>query len=161
MRAPVDVARLEEFSGGTAPGLRTLIGSPPITTSRILIIDGSSRVTALYGLTLRNAGHTVQEAHEGEAGLSALATFEPELVLLDLALPKTSGIEVRVSIRQNPQWAALPVIVFSNGYRTERLQQVRDAGASQVLSKAASTPRLVNATVHAALAGMPAGRREA
>lgn len=122
--------------------------------SKVLLIDDNVTLTTLYGATLRNAGHQVEVAHDGEAGLAAVAQFQPDVILLDLAMPKASGLDVLVGIRSNPVSAETPVIVFSNTYTNERLQQVWAAGASQVLSKASSTPKLVAEAIRTSLAGI-------
>jgi CheY-like chemotaxis protein len=121
--------------------------------SKVLLIDDNVTITALYGATLRNAGHTVEVAHDGEAGLAAVRRFAPDVVILDLAMPKSNGLAVLAGIRSNPGSADTPVIVFSNTYTNERLQQVWDAGASQVLSKASSTPKQIAEAIRASLAG--------
>lgn len=127
--------------------------------SRVLLIDDNAVVVNLYGNALRTAGHKVEIARDGEAGLAAVGTFKPDVVLLDLAMPKTHGLQVLTAIRADPAQAQLPVIVFSNTFTNERLQEVWDAGASQVLSKASSTPKQVIEAVRAVLAGMAGGDR--
>ena len=120
--------------------------------SKILLIDDNATITALYGNTLRNAGHQVEVAHDGDAGLAALTRVSPDVVILDLAMPKTNGLDVLAAIRSNPTFAETPVIVFSNTFTNERLQQVWDAGASQVLSKASSTPKQIVEAVRTSVA---------
>jgi Response regulators consisting of a CheY-like receiver domain and a winged-helix DNA-binding domain len=121
--------------------------------SKVLLIDDNVVITRLYGAALRNAGHRVEVEHDGEAGLAAVVRFKPDVVLLDLALPKTHGLQVLAGIRAHPDSANVPVIVISNTYTNERLQEVWDAGASQVLSKASSSAKQVTEAVRASLAG--------
>ena len=111
--------------------------------SKVLLIDDNAAVTSLYGAALRNAGHKVEVAHDGEAGLATVLQFQPDVVLLDLAMPKSNGLEVLANIRSNPGLAELPVIVFSNTYTNDRLPAIWSAGATQVLSKASSTPKQI------------------
>jgi CheY-like chemotaxis protein len=111
--------------------------------SKVLLIEDNKAVTSLYGAALRNAGHQVDIAHDGDAGLAAVARFKPDVVLLDLALPKTPGLKVLEGIRSDPGSAAVPVIVFSNTFTNDKLEEVWAAGATQVLSKASSTPKLI------------------
>ncbi len=127
--------------------------------SKVLLIDDNAVVVNLYGNALRNAGHKVETARDGEAGLAAVARFKPDLVVLDLAMPKSNGMEVLTAIRADPTQAELPVLVFSNTFTTERLQEVWDAGASQVLSKASSSPKQVIEAVRALLDGRSGGER--
>ena len=120
--------------------------------SRILLIDDNPTVTTLYGAALRNAGHQVDVAHDGDAGLAALARVSPDVIILDLAMPKTNGLEVLSAIRSNPAFGSTPVLVFSNTFTSERMQQVWDRGATQVLSKASSTPKQILEAVRTSLA---------
>ena len=120
--------------------------------SKVLLIDDNAAVTSLYGAALRNAGHKVEVAHDGEAGLAAVVQFQPDLVLLDLAMPKSNGLQVLASIRSNPALAELPVIVFSNTFTNDRLPEIWGAGATQVLSKASSSPKQVLEAVRASMA---------
>lgn len=125
--------------------------------SKVLLIDDNVIVTSLYGAVLRNAGHEVDVAHDGDAGLEAVGRFRPDVVVLDLTMPKTSGLEVLASIRADLALAETPVIVFSNTHTSERLQDVWAAGASQVLSKASSTPKQLLAAIRTLL-DLPSGR---
>ena len=120
--------------------------------SKVLLIDDNATVTSLYGAALRNAGHRVEVAHDGEAGLAAVLQFQPDVVLLDLAMPKSNGLEVLASIRSNPTVAEVPVIVFSNTYTNDRLPEIWSAGATQVLSKASSSPKQILEAVRTSIA---------
>jgi CheY-like chemotaxis protein len=115
--------------------------------NRVLLIDDNITITRLYGAALRNAGHHVEIAHDGRTGLTAVTTFKPDLVILDLAMPNGNGVDVLAAIRADPDAAATPVIVFSNTFTNERLEKLWKAGVSQVLSKASSTPKQVVAAV--------------
>jgi CheY-like chemotaxis protein len=124
--------------------------------SKVLLIDDNPTITTLYGSSLRNAGHQVEVANDGEAGLAALTRTSPDVIILDLAMPKANGLEVLTAIRSNPVFTSTPVIVFSNTFTNDRLQQVWDHGATQVLSKASSTPKQIVEAVRSSLAA--AGR---
>ena len=77
---------------------------------------------------------------DGAKGLAAVASFKPDLVLLDLMLPSIDGLTVLRTLRADPESAALPVIMFSNAFTGERLNDLWDAGATQVLAKAQQQP---------------------
>ncbi len=119
--------------------------------SKVLLVDDNIVVTNLYGAVLRHAGHEVIVAHDGDAGLAAVTGFAPDVVVLDLTMPKSSGLQVLAGIRAAPASAQTPVIVFSNTHTKERLQEVWDAGASRVLSKSSSTPKQVLAAIRSLL----------
>ena len=118
---------------------------------KVLIIEDNVTVTTLYRNMLRAAGFTVETAADGATGLAAVSSFRPDVVLLDLMLPAVDGLSVLRTLRADPEWAALPIVVFSNSYSGQRLNEVWDAGATQVLAKASSTPKQVVEAVRATL----------
>src|SRR5262245_21298299 len=70
-------------------------------------------------------------------------SFAPDIVLLDLVLPIIPGLELMKKIRAEPKHQKLPVIVFSNTYLTNMVQDAWKAGATKCLSKASCTPKQV------------------
>jgi CheY-like chemotaxis protein len=67
--------------------------------------------------------------------------FQPSLIVLDLMLPNISGVDVIKEIRSEPDFAKLPIIVFSNTYLTNLIQDAWRAGANKCLSKASCSPK--------------------
>jgi two-component system phosphate regulon response regulator PhoB len=110
-------------------------------TKRILIIEDNNVLASVYGTSLTQAGFQVAVANDGETGLDQVNRFAPDLVLLDLMLPKIDGLEVLRRIRSDADKARLPVIVFSNSYTNDRTREVWSAGATQVLVKASCSPK--------------------
>jgi DNA-binding response OmpR family regulator len=80
---------------------------------------------------------------DGESGLDMIRNFRPDAVILDLMLPKISGVDVMKKIRAERDFEKLPLIVFSNTYLSNMVQEAWKAGATKCLSKAACTPRQV------------------
>lgn len=119
---------------------------------RILIVDDNQALVNMYRGMFASAGFAVDVAHDGEAGVAAAKRTPPDLVLLDLMMPKMNGVEVLTAIRADPATATIPVIVISNAYTPERTEQLWKAGATQVLTKANSKPNVLLETVRAALA---------
>ena len=124
---------------------------------KVLIIEDNVTVTTLYRNMLRAAGFAVETAADGATGLAAVSSFRPDVVLLDLMLPALDGLSVLRTLRGDPEWAALPIVVFSNSYSGQRLNEVWDAGATQVLAKASSTPKQVVEAVRATLPARTSG----
>ncbi|HEY7056779.1 MAG TPA: response regulator [Vicinamibacterales bacterium] len=120
--------------------------------TKVLIIEDNTTVATLYRNTLRAAGFRVETAADGAKGLAAVGSFRPDLVLLDLMLPSIDGLTLLRKLRADPASTALPVIVFSNAFTGERLNDVWEAGATQVLAKASSSPKQVVEAVRATLA---------
>ena len=75
-------------------------------------------------------------ARDGKEGVEALKIYKPDLILLDLILPKISGFEVMEVMRQDPQLEDAPVIIVSNLGQPEDIQRGRDLGAVEYFIKA-------------------------
>jgi DNA-binding response OmpR family regulator len=108
---------------------------------KVLIIEDDQIITNVYRNKLTVEGYEVETAADGETGLKLVRTFHPDTVILDLMLPKMSGVEVIKQIRSEPEFSKLPIIVFSNIYLTNMIQDAWRAGATKCLSKTGCTPR--------------------
>ena len=108
---------------------------------KILIIEDDPIVANVYRNKLAVDGYQIEVAPDGEAGLKIMRTFHPQLIILDLMLPTISGVEVIKEIRNEEEFAKVPIIVFSNTYLTNIIQDAWRAGASKCLSKSSSTPK--------------------
>jgi len=118
---------------------------------KILIIEDDQIVANIYRNKLIVEGFQVEAAYTGEIGLELVRSFQPDVVILDLVLPKISGVEVMKIVRADPQFQNLPLIVFSNTYLTSMVQEAWKAGATKCLSKASCSPRQVVETVRSTL----------
>jgi CheY-like chemotaxis protein/tetratricopeptide (TPR) repeat protein len=86
-------------------------------TTRILLAEDNEQLVRLLTTFLENQGHAVTTAKTGSEALQAIAAGGIDVLLLDLKLPETSGVEVLQRLRKSPQWASLPVIIMSGVYR--------------------------------------------
>ena len=110
---------------------------------KVLIIEDDQIVANVYRNKMVVEGYQAESAPDGEDGLKLMRTFQPDVIVLDLMLPKMSGVEVIKQIRTEPEFAKLPVIVFSNTYLTNLIQEAWKAGATKCLSKANCSPKEV------------------
>lgn len=108
---------------------------------KILLIEDDQIVANVYRNKLAVEGYKAEVAFDGETGLKVMRTFQPELIILDLMLPTISGVEVIKEIRNEPEFAKTPIIVFSNTYLTNLIQDAWRAGANKCLSKANCSPK--------------------
>lgn len=108
---------------------------------RILIIEDDPIVANIYRNKFTNEGYQVETASDGEAGLQLAIQFQPDVIVLDLMLPKVTGTDLMKSIRAHEKLKDVPIIVFSNTYLTNMVQEAWKAGATKCLSKANCTPR--------------------
>jgi len=118
---------------------------------QILVIEDNAVAANLYRSVLSAAGYHVDVASDGEEGLAAMHRCHPDLVLLDLMLPKIEGIEVLRQIRSDPALKSVPVVVTSNAYTSARMDELRAAGATEIITKAKITPKEIARVVAAML----------
>jgi DNA-binding response OmpR family regulator len=121
----------------------------------IIIIEDNALAASIYQAALKQEGFTVEVASDGEAGLGAIARARPDLVLLDLMLPKVEGAEILRRIRSTPGLTTVPVVVTSNAYTATRLDDLWKAGATQIVTKASISPKNLAKVVRDALAALP------
>jgi DNA-binding response OmpR family regulator len=119
--------------------------------NKILIIEDDQLVANIYSNKFSVEGFKVEIALDGEVGFEMVKTFRPDVIVLDLMLPKITGVELLKQIRAVPDFEKTPVIVFSNTYLTNLVQEAWKAGATKCLSKANCTPRHVLEVVRATL----------
>lgn len=79
----------------------------------ILIIDDEPTIRRLIRRSLESQGHRILEAADGILGLKLAMLEQPDLVLLDIALPQMSGLEVNRKLQANPQTSTIPVLYLS------------------------------------------------
>jgi len=126
---------------------------PSVSMKKILIIEDDQIVAGIYRNKFSLEGYQVEIAADGESGLKSVRSFRPDAVILDLMLPKLSGVELMKEVRAEPDFENLPIIVFSNTYLTNMVQDAWKAGATKCLSKASCTPKQLMSVVRAAVNG--------
>ena len=107
---------------------------------KILIIEDEQIVANVYRNKLVVEGYQAEIAPDGESGLKLMPTFHPDAIVLDLIQPKMSGVEVIKTVRRDPEFSKLPIIVLSNTYMTNLVQDAWKAGATKCLSKINCSP---------------------
>ena len=108
---------------------------------KILIIEDDQIVANVYRNKLAVEGYKAEVAFDGESGLKVMRVFQPDLIILDLMLPTISGVEVIKEIRKETDFVKTPIIVFSNTYLTNLIQDAWRAGANKCLSKSSCSPK--------------------
>ncbi len=118
---------------------------------KILIIEDDQIVANIYRNKFTIEGFQVEIALDGHVGLELIRSFRPDAILLDLLLPRLTGVELMKKLRAEPEFEKLPVIVFSNTFLTQMVQEALKAGATKCLSKSNCTPKQVIDVVRGAL----------
>lgn len=110
---------------------------------KILLVDDDAVVRALYHRKLEQAGYELLMAENGLQAIQLLDTFTPDLVLLDLMMPKLSGETVLRFIRSHPRLARLPVVILTNAFMSDQARSVSSLGVEAAIIKAECTPPMM------------------
>jgi DNA-binding response OmpR family regulator len=125
--------------------------------STVMVVDDEERIRALLTRSLTSEGHTVVSASDGESALEKLAAAEVDLVLLDLVMPRSSGLSVLSSLRLRQDQT--PVIVLSGVTDIAARVQALDRGAVDFVPKPFHNAELV-ARVRRHLTAKPASQTD-
>jgi DNA-binding response OmpR family regulator len=113
-----------------------------VSARRVLIAEDEESILASLEFVVRGAGHDVRLARDGEQAIAALAAYRPDLVLLDLMLPKASGLEVCRAVRADPALAATKVLMLTARGGPNDVSRGLSAGADAYMVKPFSTREL-------------------
>jgi DNA-binding response OmpR family regulator len=104
-------------------------------TKTIMIVEDDTFLSFLLKTRLEKDGFTVVQAFDGEAAVQDIKTITPNVVILDLVMPKVTGFEVLKAISLSPQMSGVPVIVVSNLAQDSDIEKVRELGAREYFVK--------------------------
>ncbi|RMF31392.1 MAG: response regulator, partial [Chloroflexi bacterium] len=110
---------------------------------RILVIDDEPHMARLASYVLQTAGYDVLTAEDGRDGLEKLAHFKPDLVVCDITMPEMDGFEVVRTLRADPRWRHLPVIMLTARGQEQDVQRAQEVGANSYLTKPFSSRHLL------------------
>jgi len=120
-----------------------------IPSCRVLIVEDNHGISMMMSALLRKLGHEVRAVYDGESALVATEEFLPQVVLLDIGLPKLSGYEVARRLRTQPAGSqALLVALTGYGQDSDR-QEAFEAGFDEHLVKPVSLDKLQEVLAHA------------
>jgi len=106
-------------------------------TSRILIADDNLQNCELFDAYLSETGepYDVAMAYDGQAALTKVEEFQPDLIILDIMMPKLSGYEVCKQLRRNPATHSVPILVVTALNEMGDIEKAVQAGADDFLTK--------------------------
>jgi CheY-like chemotaxis protein len=81
---------------------------------KILLVDDSALIRQIYTDKLKEEGYEVETASDGEEGIFKMITFSPDIVVLDMFMPKLTGFEFIEKVKKEPSLAQIPIIAFSD-----------------------------------------------
>jgi DNA-binding response OmpR family regulator len=117
---------------------------------KILIADDEPNIVVSLEFLMKQGGYAVKVVGDGDAALAAVAEFEPDLILLDVMMPRMSGYDVCQRIRENPAWHAIKIVMLSAKGREIEVNKGLAVGADAYVTKPFATRDLVE-TVRAML----------
>jgi len=135
--ALLDQRELERAKGDLSQIARLTGQSPQRALSgrRVLVVDDDEDCREGLAMVLEIAGAEVRTAADGLAGLELAADFEPEIVLLDIRMPKLDGYEAARQLRAGPRGDALILIALTGSGQPEHVEKSRIAGFDEHLTK--------------------------
>ena len=115
---------------------------------KILIVEDEGIIIDLLQKKLEKEGYEVEVARDGEEGLRKIREIWPDLILLDLEMPKMSGLGVMEEINKNPTLKRIPIIVMSEAGGSFELKRARELGAKDWIIKIEfDLPQIINKVV--------------
>ncbi len=102
---------------------------------KILVVEDDFFLIKVFQTKLMEEGYEVQIASDGEIAFDVLAKFTPDLILLDLVMPKKDGFEVLEDLRKMPKHKKTPVIVLTNLGQESDIERVKKFGVLDYLVK--------------------------
>ncbi len=111
--------------------------------SRILIVDDEKDIVDLIAYNLEKEGFSTTKAYDGESALQSIKKQKPELIILDLMLPKMNGLDVCRAVRQNPETLDLPIIMLTA--KSDEVDKIigLEVGADDYVTKPFSIKELI------------------
>ncbi|HLE48859.1 MAG TPA: response regulator [Patescibacteria group bacterium] len=121
--------------------------------SKVLIVEDDPLVSRMYQTVFQFEGFDVEMARNGEEGIEKLKSFKPIMILLDIMMPKMSGIDVLRIIKNNPDLKNIPVVVLTNLSGDKDVDTALDLGAVKYIVKSQNKPKEIVAQIKEILAG--------
>jgi DNA-binding response OmpR family regulator len=102
---------------------------------KVLVIEDSRNIVAVVKIALEACGYEVKVAQDGVAAMEEVFASRPDLILLDLVIPKMDGFMVLEGLKKEEKTRNIPVIVISAKAAEEDIKRARELGASEYMVK--------------------------
>ncbi|OGR44572.1 MAG: hypothetical protein A2X35_00480 [Elusimicrobia bacterium GWA2_61_42] len=103
--------------------------------AKILIIDDDETIHLICKAYLSKSGHTIATAFDGPEGLALAESFKPDLLLLDINMPRMSGFEVAKKMKENPATKEIPIFMMTSLKQESNIQRGYDLGIAEYITK--------------------------
>lgn len=108
--------------------------------SKILIADDDTMLLSMYKERLELSGYKVAAADNGEKALATVKQFPPDLILLDVMMPKLDGYQTLAALKSDPTTKNIPVVMLSALSRDMNREKAMEGGADDYLIKSEAMP---------------------
>ena len=112
-------------------------------THRVLVVEDEPNIVDSLSFLMKQAGFAVQVARDGDTALRVLESQIPDLILLDVMLPRRDGFDVCRAIRANPDWRRVKIIMLTAKGRDLDRRKGLELGADDYVTKPFSTREIV------------------
>lgn len=112
-------------------------------TKKVLIADDEPNIVTSLEFLLEHNGYEVRVAHDGQQVLDQLPEYQPDLILLDVMMPVRNGFEICQTIRANPEWQGMKIVMLTAKGRDIEATKGLALGADAYVTKPFSTKELV------------------
>jgi DNA-binding response OmpR family regulator len=102
---------------------------------KLLLIEDDTFFRGFYAAKLKEKGLEIEVAPDGEEGLQKVASFNPDIILLDIIMPKKDGFEVLQTLKEKGLTTKIPVLVFSTLGQEKDVEKARQLGARGYVNK--------------------------
>ncbi len=109
----------------------------------VLVVDDEVNIVTSLEYVMKAAGFDVATAYDGEEALAKIAEIVPDLVILDVMMPKLDGFEVCEKVRANPLWKSVLIVMLTAKGRDSEREKGLSLGANDYLTKPFSTHDIV------------------
>jgi len=123
--------------------LDTVSENNKVTSSKVLIVDDNEPNAQFYSLSLETVGVETKIVTDPFKVMDEVIEFKPDLILLDLHMPKCSGLELAAVIRQQENYISMPIIFLSAETDKEKQLETLDTGADEFLTKPINANHLI------------------
>lgn len=103
--------------------------------SNILVVEDDAFLANAYRVKLTKSGFTIRIARDGDEVFTILAQFTPDIIILDLMIPKKDGFEVLKLLKADDRWKNIPLIIASNLGQEEDIDRAIKMGANDYIIK--------------------------
>jgi len=110
--------------------------------AKILVVDDDDTILLVFKAHLSKAGHTIETAIDGMDALAKAPAFRPELIILDINMPRMSGFEVAKKLKENPETRTIPIFIMTSLKQEVNIKKAYELGIDEYITKPTNVEHL-------------------